>query len=244
MSAIIYRNILYFKHNITELVMQIINSFIQICPIYFMVYVNHNNKQNYYIIVSYLIACFILDIAMGVCFEYYKEIISNKNVDLVLAGVGKMKYAFSQGIVYLVINSWIIILVAILVFKLNPFEFQIEFSFTNIFLLILSNILFVCSLCIVSAGLAILIDKTKLFSIGALVCNFMLLFSGCYTPINKFPAVIHFLFYINPFYYYTSIIQSILLNGNWKNDNFLLILGDICVTLFLFLISKLLIDKC
>lgn len=244
MNAIWYKNICYFRHNKSELFMQLINSAIQICPIYIMIYSNHsNNKENYYVIFSYLIACLILDIAIGVCFEYYREIIANKNVDLILADVDKIKYAFTQGLFYLILNLWILIIVAIGIFSLNPFEMDFSISIINICLLIISNIFFVCSLCVISAGLAFLIDKTKVFSIGSLVCNVMLIFSGCYASINEFPVFSYFLFYFNPFYYYVNLTQYFLLGTTLRNNIYFMILGDFLLTTCLLYIGKKIQDK-
>lgn len=213
-------------------------------PIYFMLYSNtSDNKTNYYVIFSYLIACLILNIAVGVCFEYYKEIIKKSNVDFKLVGVGKLQFAFAQGIYYFILNSWVIILDLIILFYLKPFDLKNYFAVIDLFYFLSFNCLFLVAVCGVSSFLAYFVEKTKIFSVGSLFCNFMLIFSGSYTPMQFFPPQSYILFYINPFYYYVNGLQSIVFGTDLPFSHNIFLFLDLINVISIVLIINVILRK-
>ncbi|MDY6035795.1 MAG: ABC transporter permease [Bulleidia sp.] len=241
MKAIIYKIFCYYKRNISELILQIISSLIGVLPIYWMLQNDGLNRSEMQVVVfSYLIAYFISNVMIGVCFEYYRDYLLINNVDLYLSKVSKFQYILIYSIFYVLMNGWIVFVVYTGLFGVNLFAILVSLSMTASLFLIIMTALFIVFLCTVSILLAKIIDRTKMFSMGSLVIGVMLLLSGCYTPLLRVEGWYRVLYYLNPFYYFVGSLQHVLFGIALPMNSGLFVVCNILLLVGYLFIAKLL----
>jgi len=215
MKAILLKNYYFYRRNYSEIISQIISSILQITPIFYMLTSEELISNDlFYVVVNYLLACCILNIAVGVSFEYFREIIQEKDIDLKLAGTPNSIYALSQTIFYFIMNV-IIFLITIFIFILViNVDMNFKFSIFKFLGFAFGTFLFIINLISLTTALSFVVKKTKMFSFSSMICNFLLILSGCYNSINSFWSGLRILSYLNPFTYFVCIIKNFIFNEN------------------------------
>lgn len=238
MRGIFLKNYYFYKRNFTEIISQFVMSLLQVLPIYLML-VNQNVSllDRGGAVLNYLLACCILNVIVGVNFEYYREIVQGKDIELKLAGISNFQYALAQTIFYVILNIFIFLLSLFVVFKFYQIGLFTELNLITYFELIIYLLVFIFNCVSINSVLVMIVKKTSRFSFSSLVCNILLILSGCYNHIDQFQMGIKILCYLNPFTYFVSYIKSMIGLDVFSFNIYTNIFLYICTSLLLYLVS-------
>lgn len=243
MIAILLKNYYFYRRNMGEFIMQLVTSLIEITPIYLMMLSkNVSYISCYEILTNYLLALCILNVVVNVSYEYYKEIIKEDAVDFKLAKISRFKYAFCQTIFYSGINMSLFLVVQLLIRQILPIKILLPFNIASFILLLFSTILFFIWVVSLNSFLAIIVEKTKLFSMSSLICNILIVISGCYNPVTEFTGLVKYISYINPLTYFVNFIKYFFCGSDLLMNNVIFFSAFTALTL-IYLVTFYILQK-
>ncbi|MEG0408565.1 MAG: hypothetical protein RR623_06790 [Bacilli bacterium] len=216
MSSILLKNYYYFRHNKSELLMLLLTSFLEILPLYLMGIGNQILTETiWFMLVSYVFACFVLNVSVSICFEYFKELDGDKYYHFTLSNVKLIQFSFAQVLFFSFLYSIIFSLTIIFFGFFLNINFNLKFDILFIFKLIFISLVLISNLTALNKFLIILVRKVNNFSVAAMMCNLLMIVSGCFSNAMNFNIFLRIFNYFNPYFYLILIIKSML---NMQNN--------------------------
>lgn len=207
MVSLIMKDIFYYRRNLTEYLLSCFRMLLFIIPYYiYSVYLKNTDFNIQFAVLTMTAVNFIMSVIVGINFELYREIISNKMVQFKMSNLSIEKYVAAQSLFYFFSNMVQVVVIIILLSLLT--EFKLKFNAFLILRVILFLIYLFLFICLFGAAFSMLTIATKRFSFSGLFINIIFLFSSCYTYYADSPKLIRVISLISPVTYLFNLFRN------------------------------------